>query len=96
MDVKYTPERRKAFGRVVHAARAFVRAVDEFGEDNFSAVSERHVELINALDAEGRAWDEGPAPPPVAPEIETADPPPLPGYMYPVQVDGIVRRFRRG
>lgn len=75
MDVKYTPERRAAFARVVRAARSFVRAVDEFGEDDFSAVSERHVELINALDAEGRAWDEGPEPPPVALEIETVDPP---------------------
>lgn len=56
---KWTPERREAFVRVVAAARAFVRAVDEFGEDDPSATAERHEELINALDAEGRVWDEG-------------------------------------
>lgn len=75
IDVKYTPERRAAFARVVQAARSFVRTVDEFGEDDFSAVSERHVELINALDAEARAWDEGPEPPRVALEVETVEPP---------------------
>lgn len=72
---KYTPERRAAFVRVVQAARFFVRAVDEFGEDDRSAHGERMEELVEALDAEGRAWDEGPEPPRVALEVETVEPP---------------------
>lgn len=70
---KYTPERRAAFVRVVQAARFFVRAVDEFGEDDRSAHGME--ELVEALDAEGRAWDEGPEPPRVALEVETVEPP---------------------
>ena len=61
---KYAPERRAAFVRVVAAARAFVRSVDEFGEDDPGATAERHEELIHALDAEGRSWDEGSVEPP--------------------------------
>ena len=72
---KYTPERRAAFARVVRAARSFVRAVDEFGEDDRGAHGERMEELVEALDAEGRAWDEGPELPPVALEVETVEPP---------------------
>lgn len=72
---KWTPERREAFVRVVAAARAFVRSVDEFGEDDRGATAERHEELINALDAEGRSWDEAPDAPPVALEVETVEPP---------------------
>lgn len=74
-ESKWTPERRAAFVRVVEAARAFVRSVDEFGEDDPGATAERHEELINALDAEKRAWDEGSDAPPVALEVETVEPP---------------------
>lgn len=74
-ESKWTPKRRAAFVRVVQAARFFVRAVDEFGDDDPGATAERHEELINALDAEGRTWDEGPDAPPVALEVETVEPP---------------------
>lgn len=62
-ESKWTPKRRAAFVRVVAAARAFVRSVDEFGEDDPGATAERHEELINALDAEVRVWDDGPVEP---------------------------------
>mgnify|MGYP007071583109 CR=1 FL=1 len=75
MSERYTPERRAAFARVVRAARSFVCAVDEFGEDDRSAHGERMEELINAIDAEARTWDEGPDAPPVALEVETVEPP---------------------
>lgn len=57
---KWTPERREAFGRVVEAARRFVRTADEFGDDHPEACGEDMEALVSAIDAEGRAWDDGP------------------------------------
>lgn len=69
-DPKWTPARRAALRRTIEAARRFVRAADEFvPEDgaNFypDALGEHSDALSDALDAEGRAWDEGPAPLPL-------------------------------
>lgn len=75
MDVKYTPERREAFKRVVDAARRFVRTADEFSDDFPEACGEDLQALEEALDDQARAWDEGPDAPPVALEVETVEPP---------------------
>jgi hypothetical protein len=69
-DPKWTPARRAALRRTIEAARRFVRAADEFvPEDgaNFypDALGEHSDALSDALGAEGRAWDEGPAPLPL-------------------------------
>ena len=64
MDVsKWTPERREAFKGVVEAARRFVRTADEFADDHPEACGEDYEALVNAIDAEGRTWDEGPCEP---------------------------------
>lgn len=72
---KWTPERREAFKGVVEAARRFVRTADEFADDHPEACGEDYEALVNAIDAEGRTWDEGPDAQPVALEVETVEPP---------------------
>lgn len=59
-DPKWTPARRAALARVIARARAFVRCADEFAEDYHAALEEHHAALCDALDADGRAWDDGP------------------------------------
>lgn len=58
-DPKWTPARRAALRRTIEAARRFVRAADEFVPEDGANF------YPDALDAEGRAWDEGPAPLPL-------------------------------
>lgn len=64
-DSKWTPERRAALRRTIEAARRYVRAADEFvpedGEHFYpDALGEHADALVDAIDADGRAWDVGP------------------------------------
>ena len=76
---KWTTERREALRRVVEKCRAFVRCADEFVPDDGTwfhpeALHEHHVEMVDAIDAELLAWDEGDSPAPILPAYDGAEP----------------------